>query len=112
MPLTNKSSVLEKKILNGSGPLSQSFADSVVQSPFTAAALGGAICGAGYQLLTSDRSDPKFYDRMLQRTVGGAIFVIGIYALSPEFLKGKTKNRFLLVASFEITVAILTCCFF
>jgi hypothetical protein len=97
MGLTKNSSALEKKILNGSAPLSQSFAERVVHSPFAAAAFGGAICGAGFQLLTSDRSDPKFYDRMLQRTVGGAIFVIGIYALSPEFLKGK---------------ALLTCCFF
>jgi hypothetical protein len=91
MGLTNNSSVLEKRILNGSGPLSQSVAERVVQSPFTAAAFGGAICGAGFQLLTCDRADPKFYDRMLQRTVGGAIFAIGIYALSPEFLKGKAN---------------------
>jgi hypothetical protein len=88
MSLMKNSSLLEKRILNGSGPLTQSFAERVAQSPFTAAALGGAICGAGYQLLTRDRSDPNFYDRMLQRTIGGAIFVVGIYSLSPEFLRG------------------------
>jgi hypothetical protein len=100
MSLTKKSSLLENRILNGSGPLSQSFVERVAQSPFTAAALGGAICGAGFQLLSRDRSDPNFYDRMLQRTVGGAIFVVGIYSLSPEFLKGTALLASLLFSLF------------
>ena len=67
---------------------SQSLADRISESPLAAAAIAGATMGCGYQLLAHDRTDPKFFGGLLQRSVGGAVFVIGVYALAPEFLRG------------------------
>ncbi len=67
---------------------SQSLADRISVSPLTAAAIAGATMGCGYQLLAHDRTDPNFFGGLLQRSVGGAVFVIGVYALAPEFLRG------------------------
>jgi hypothetical protein len=67
---------------------SQSLAVRISESPLTAAAIAGATMGCGYQLLAHDRTDPKFFSGLLQRSIGGAVFVIGVYALAPEFLRG------------------------
>ena len=67
---------------------SQSLADRISESPLAAAAIAGATMGCGYQLLAHDRTDPKFFGGLLQRSIGGAVFVIGVYALAPEFLRG------------------------